>query len=418
MIESAQVQVSTMTFGPFAIGRADDKVVMIRRAAPGDVLEIAASSDRHDYLLGRIIRIVQPSPLRREPPCHYFAQCGGCDWQHIKYNSQIRLKGEIIARVFHQVLGTRLDPEGLVEPAPAEVGYRARVRLKTGPGGVVGFRHAATNSLVPVEECAISAVPIAPARRLATLLGHVCSEIEIVEGRHGSVLVAHLSRPPGALERKIASQFIEDGASAGLILRNGEARDCFGNVTIGYECEPDCVIEADADLFSQVNRAQNVKLVPAVMDMGGIGKETRVLDLFCGTGNFSLPAARRGAHVTGIDQNSLAIEAARFNAERMGRLQARFFAMRSSDGLRFLARSRYRPEVLIMDPPRAGAADLIDSITRLQAQRLVYVSCNLPTLMRDLRRLSSQRYKLCSVRAFDFFPNTHHTEIAVSLLLT
>jgi 23S rRNA (uracil1939-C5)-methyltransferase len=417
-IESGQVQVSSMTFGPFAIGRTGEKVVMIRGAAPGDILEIEACSDRHDYVIGTIARIVRPSPQRRKPPCRYFAACGGCDWQHIKYDAQIRLKGEIIASVFRQALGITLDPDSLVEPAPAEANYRARVRLKTGPGGVVGFRHAATNSLVPVEECAIAATSIVPARCLAASLGRTCSEIEVVEGRHGTVLVVHLTRPPRQLERKIASQFINDGTSAGLILRNGATRELFGDVALTYECEPGCVIQADADLFSQVNRAQNLKLVPAVMCMAEISPGSRVLDLFCGTGNFSLPAARRGAQVIGIDHDSLAIATARDNAERMGRLQTQFIAMRSADGLRFLFQSRYRPDVLIMDPPRAGAADLIDLIARLQARRLIYVSCNLSTLARDLQRLSAERYKLQLVRAFDFFPNTHHLEIVVSLLLT
>jgi 23S rRNA (uracil1939-C5)-methyltransferase len=192
----------------------------------------------------------------------------------------------------------------------------------------------------------------------------------------------------------------------------------FGQVRIACEIEPGCVIEAAADLFSQVNRAQNLKLVSAVMQLTEVSPDIRVLDLFCGTGNFSLAAARHGARVIGLDHDQLAIEAARCNAERMGLHETQFIAMRAADGVRFLLQSGYRPEVLILDPPRTGADHLITAMAQLRAQRLIYVSCNPSTLVRDLRQLMLKRYKIDVVRGFDFFPNTHHMEIVASLLLT
>lgn len=131
-----------------------------------------------------------------------------------------------------------------------------------------------------------------------------------------------------------------------------------------------------------------------------------------------MPAARRTACVIGLDRDELAVEAARANAERMGLKGTQFIAMRAAEGLRFLLQTGYCPDVLILDPPRAGAAYLIESMTRLKARRLIYVSCNPSTLVRDLRALILNGYKVASVRAFDFFPNTHHIELVVSLLLT
>ena len=406
-----------MTFGPCAIARIGGKSVMIPAAVPGDVLEIEIRPFKRDYALGRIVRVVQAAPERREPPCPYAARCGGCDWQHIRYDAQARLKAEVLAAEFHHTLGIELDPDGLVEPAPAEFRYRSRVRLKTGPGGGIGFHHPGSNSFVGVEACLVAAPPIAAAARLARALGRNCTEIEVVAAQHGEVLVANLMNAPGAFERKIAGQMVESG-TPGLILRCGAMRELFGDVRIACEAESGCVIEADADLFSQVNRAQNLKLVAAVMQLAEISPLTRVLDLFCGTGNFSLPAARRTACVIGLDRERLAIEAARANAKRMGLEGTQFIAMRAVEGLRFLRQTGYCPDVLILDPPRAGAAYVIEPMARLKPRRVIYVSCNPSTLVRDLRQLNLRGYKVGSVSAFDFFPNTHHIEIVASLLLT
>jgi 23S rRNA (uracil1939-C5)-methyltransferase len=390
---------------------------MIPAALPGDVLEIETHSHKHAYALGRVVRVIQPAPERREPPCPYAGRCGGCDWQHIQYNAQTRLKAEVLAAEFHYRLGVELDPDGLVEPAPVEFRYRSRVRLKTGPGGKIGFHQPGSNTLVAVEACLVAVPPIAEAARLAHTIGRNCLEIEVVAGQHGEVLIVDLMKAPGAFERKIARQMVENG-TAGLILRRGSIRELFGDVRIECEAEPGCVIEADADLFSQVNRAQNLKLVAAVMQLAEISPTIRVLDLFCGTGNFSLPAARRTASVIGLDRDGLAVEAARANAKRMGLNGTQFIAMHAAEGLRFLLQTGYSPDVLILDPPRAGAADLIEPMARLKPRRMIYVSCNPSTLARDLRQLILQGYKVGCVSAFDFFPNTHHIEIVTSLLLT
>jgi 23S rRNA (uracil1939-C5)-methyltransferase len=416
-VEAAQVQVSAMTFGPCAIARVDGKSVMIPAAVPGDVVEIETTSHKRDYALGRVVRVVEASPERREPPCRYAARCGGCDWQHIGYAAQTRLKGEVLAAELRHWLGMELDPNGIVEPAPAEFGYRSRVRLKTGPVGAIGFYHPQSNDFVGIEGCLVAAPPLTRAAELAKALGRNCVEIEVSAAQDREVLSVNLRNAPGARERKSARQIVQNGA-AGVVLRSGGVRELFGDVRLAYEAEPGCVIEADADLFSQVNRAQNVKLVAAVMALAEISPATRMLDVFCGTGNFSLPAARRTTFVTGLDNDALAIEAARANAQRMGLNGARFIAMGAVEGLRFLLQARYRPDVLILDPPRAGAADLIDSIVRLRPRRLIYVSCNPATLVRDLRQVVRRCYRIDNVRALDFFPNTHHIEIVASLLLT
>jgi 23S rRNA (uracil1939-C5)-methyltransferase len=414
-----QVEITAMTFGPFGVGRADGKTVMVPNSAPGDVLEAQIVAERRDYAIAKIRRIVREGAARRNPPCRFLPRCGGCDWQQIAYAHQVELKGGLIASAFRQALGIQLDPRGLVEPAPAEFGYRARIRLKTGAEGSLGFSELGSNALVAIDGCLVAAPEIRLPTELARLLGHRCTEMEVVAAATDNVVIAWLGKPPRPSDVAASTQMVESREGlGGVVLRSGQTRLVIGDARIEIEVEHGCIIRGDADLFSQVNRAQNRKLVASVMETAAVAPGQRVLDLFCGAGNFSLPAARRGAEVTGVDADELAIAAARDNAARMNLPRAQFVAMRAAETANFLARARYRPELLIIDPPRSGAAELMGPIARLRPCKAIYVSCDLSTLVRDLRSLSAHGYTIERVRAFDFFPNTHHLEVVASVLLT
>ncbi len=414
-----EIEINAMTFGPYGVGRIDGKSVMVAQAVPGDLLEVATATERRDYVIARIERIVRPGAARRETPCAYLPRCGGCDWQQIAYPAQVALKAQLIAAEFRHVLGVELDPNGLVEAAPAEFEYRSRTRFKTAPGGRVGFHQAGSNSIVEIDRCMVAATPDRMPVALATALGRRCVEIEVVCDRGGEVQVASLARAPGNAEVSRAHQVMRtDDAIRGIVLRGGGAREVVGDAKISFELEPECVIEIDADLFSQVNRAQNLRLVATVVAMAAVRDGTALLDLFCGAGNFSLPLARRGARVTGVDADALAIAGAQHNAARMGLRDAQFIAMKAAETARFFERAHYRPELVIIDPPRSGALDLMTAVARLRPRAVIYVSCDTTTLVRDLQSLCASGYEIGRVQAFDFFPNTHHAEVAVHALLT
>jgi len=414
-----EIEINAMTFGPYGVGRIDGKSVMVPQAVPGDLLEVAVTSERRDYAIARIDRIVRSGANRRETPCEYLPRCGGCDWQQIDYPAQVVLKAQLIAAEFRHVLGLELDPAGLVEAAPAEFAYRSRTRFKTTAGGRVGFHEAGSNSIVEVDRCMVAAMPGRMPTALAAALGRRCAEIEVVSDRDGEVQVANLTKAPGNAEVSRARQVISaDGVIRGIVLRGGGAREVVGDAKISFELEPECVIEIDADLFSQVNRAQNLRLVAAVIAMADVRDGAAVLDLFCGAGNFSLPLARRGARVTGVDADALAIAGAQQNAARMGFTQAQFIAMKAAETARFFERAHYRPDLVIIDPPRSGALELMAVVARLRPPAVIYVSCDTTTLVRDLQSLCASGYQIGRVRAFDFFPNTHHAEVAVHALLT
>jgi len=408
-----------MTFGPFGVGRLDGKTVMVPNVAPGDLIDVEVISQRREYSIGRLKEVIQAGPIHRQPPCQFLPRCGGCDFQQIEYAAQVRLKAQLIAAEFRHGLVIELDEAHLVEPAPAEFGYRSRIRLKTGVGGRLGFHQLGSNSLVPIDRCMVAVPGICLPDELVRLLGRQCTEVEVVAADRGQVVVAYLDRAPRPSAVAAAHRIVtSDRYIAGIVLRGEAVRRVIGEATIKVEIEPGLELEVDADLFSQVNRDQNLKLVASVMEMAAVSDGSRVLDLFCGAGNFSLPAARRGGEVIGVDNDETAAAAARHNAARSGFRSAQFLAMRANETAQFLRRAHYQPSTVIIDPPRIGAPDLMDLIADLRPQRLVYVSCDPSTLVRDLKIVSTRGYRTARVQAFDFFPNTHHVEVAVLALLT
>ena len=414
-----EIEINAMTFGPFGVGRHDGKAVMVPGAVVGDKLEVEIVSERRDYAIAKIREIVSASAERRVAPCPYLPRCGGCDWQHIDYAAQVRFKGEVVARELGHALNIEIDPVGLVEPAPAEFGYRSRIRLRVGARGVIGFYEAGSNTIVEIDSCMVAEAGMRMPAHLARSLGKRVEEIEVVRDGARKVQVAYLKKTVTEEDLRRARNVLEaDGEIAGIVLRAGTSRSTVGDATISIELEDRLSIEVDADLFSQVNRAQNRKLVASVMEMAAIHESSAVLDLYCGAGNFSMPASRRGARVTGVDDDAGAIAAAARNAERLKFNGAQFVAMKASATADFLHRARYRPDIIILDPPRTGALDLMAPIVKLRAASVIYVSCDVTTLARDLRVLTGAGYKIKRVRGFDFFPNTHHVEIAVHALLT
>jgi 23S rRNA (uracil1939-C5)-methyltransferase len=179
--------------------------------------------------------------------------------------------------------------------------------------------------------------------------------------------------------------------------------------------EPDLALEVPADAFTQVHEAANLLLVAAVLEASRVGTGTRALDLYCGAGNFALPLARRGAHVVGVERSPVAVGAAQANAARLG-LPATFHCAPVEA---LLARLPPDPlDLVVLDPPRAGAQEVSGMLTRRRPARVVYVSCDPATLARDARAFASDGYRLARVQPIDVFPQTYHIETVAQFVLT
>jgi len=404
--------------GPFGLGRYQGRVLMVPGTVPGDLIEAEIERDRGTYALATLRRVIEPAPARRSPPCPFLPRCGGCDWQQVVYPAQLAAKGRLLAQQFERGLGLRLQTNDLVQPAPREFGYRARVRLQVSSAGLLGFYRTGTNDLVPIDQCLLT-VPelnLDVARAVVAALPG-CEELELVAAGVGPVAVAILNRRAQEQDQTRATRAIAQAGLAGLVVRARDRRIAVGEVETSLELEPGLELRLAADAFSQVNHQANRALIAAVLERVAQADARKVLDLYCGAGNFSLPLARRGLEVLGVDADALAIEAAERNARRLA-LPVRFVAMRAAELAPFLLRAGYRPDLALLDPPRGGARPLMASLGRLRPRQVVYVSCDCATVVRDLRLLCEQGYRLESVRGFDFFPNTHHLEVVAVALLT
>jgi 23S rRNA (uracil1939-C5)-methyltransferase len=300
--------------------------------------------------------------------------------------------------------------------------YRYKLRLHCDRNGKIGFHRTRSNTLVPVSSCLLATGPLndALARMAAMELGDCFRELELIcspaDQGVAAVLSAEKSRRQ-VVEKQLA-RIREQGGLAGIALRRGRQiepvgdwfrlrQEFFGGgkkYTLVWDCRS----------FFQVNPAQNEQLVRLVLDLAGNVDACRVLDLYCGMGNFSIPLALAGAEVHGVELNPHAIRAAGVNAERAG-LAGRvlFTAMAVEKFVRTTLKTR--PGLVLVDPPRQGLGRAAGRIAELGAERIVYISCDPATLIRDLQKMCAQGYSLVRLQPVDMFPQTSHIE-SVALL--
>jgi 23S rRNA (uracil1939-C5)-methyltransferase len=410
--------VERLTFGPDALAHRDGQVVFVPLAAPGDDVRARITKRERGYLRAELLDVVRSGPDRVAPPCPAFGRCGGCQWQHIALPAQRRAKEAIVAEQLARLGGLRDVDVRPILAAPDGFAHRARVTL-VAEGRRLGYQRARSHVLEEITGCPIARPVVEQhfdaARRLAERLRTAPTRVTIAEAPGGVVLVAALAAAPVPPDVAAAETLLSEHASVrGAVLGHGTDRAIVGDPTVRVELEPGLAIEAPADVFAQVNPAANRLLVETVLRLGGFSAGTTVLDLYCGAGNFALPLARRGVHVHGVERDALAVEAARANAARLG-LNARFTAASVADAL---ARDRGRVDGVVLDPPRAGAADAIDALVALAPRRIVYVSCDPATLARDLARLARHGHAVRVVQPVDVFPQTFHVETVSLIELT
>ena len=414
------VAVERLTYGFDALAHADGQVVLLPYAAPGDEVEARVTTVHTDYLRAEVARVTAAGPERVLPGCPAFTVCGGCQWQHVSPAAQRAAKAGIVAEQLARIAGVR-D----VDVAPTVAGsddwrYRARITL-VAEGRRLGYHRARSHRLVEIDDCpiadAVVAAHVGSARAWVAALRAVPERVTIAAAPGGVVLTGTGPARPGPRDVEVTEELLARTASVrGAVLAGGGTRIVVGDPRVRVDVEPGVALEAPADVFTQVNPAANVHLVQTVLAVGAFAPGVRVLDLYCGAGNFSLPIARRGAVVEGVEQSTIAVEAARANAARLGLDGATFTAARVRDTL--AARQAGAFDVVVLDPPRAGAADELGALAALRAPRIVYVACDPATLARDVRTLVAYGYRTNRIIPVDLFPQTYHIETVAELVLT
>lgn len=418
---SVVVTTGAMAYGPHAVARADGKVLFVRGAAPDEEVEVVVREERPRYAYADLVAVRRPSPDRRPAPCPYLPRCGGCPWQHLDYAAQLAAKHRIVAEQLRRVGGLAVEVAAPL-PAARPFGYRRRIKLRV-DGGVVGFHAAASHDLVPVEHCLLAAPAVdAAIPALADLVGRLRSRVrrlEIAAGGAGDRVVVAGEVEGGWQEPDDApcrAWLATHADIAGLWLRGRGWRRAWGEVRVRAAAGDGPPLQVHAAGFTQVNDDANRLLVELVGRLVGPRPGLRVLDLYAGAGNLSLPLRRAGAAVTAVEHDDGAAADARANAAAEPGPPLRVVALAAEVALRRLVEAGERFDAVVLDPPRSGAAACLPWLERLAAPRLVYVSCDPATLARDLGRLAA-RYRVDAVQPIDFFPQTYHVETVVAATL-
>ena len=420
----------------------DGMVALIPYVLPGERVRIRVVRKKKTYVEALPAEIIEPSPDRVEPRCLHYQRCGGCDLQHASDAAQVQLKNAILQEhllrggiISEEILETVFDPP-LASPRTVE--YRQRIRLHVGPEGRFGFQHNRSHQIEPVRLCPLARPEIngvlaqmEGSRSLGLVLIH-CKELELLlsPDDQGVVLVFHSNRKPRPADRENIAKVLQDISGVKGIIFSIAGHGRIGPFTredpsgkkgqgdklfLRFTLRPDASsrefsLSCEAGGFCQVNLEQNENLISCLLDWARPSPDERALDLFCGMGNFSLPLASSACEVVGMDLQRAAIRSAEKNAAGAGLANCRFEKSSAVAGARKLAENGEQFNMVLLDPPRQGCIDAVPYVVRLGAGRIVYISCDPATLVRDLAALKKHGYILERVRMIDMFPQTHHME--------
>ena len=425
----SSLKIERLSYGPTGIGRLDGKVVFVPGTVPGDTVEVVIEEDKKAYAVARLVSVERPSAQRRQAPCPYIPRCGGCPWQHVTYAEQLRAKEALVREHMRRIGGVADPPVLPIIPSPHEWRYRHRIRLRTEPPARLGFYQSQSHELVELGDCLIAgedcATHLARARDWLTRLRTIVRRVELITpdppqaSAGGVVLMGNAEGPFQTADEAGCAAFVSAHDDvAGLVLFGRGWRRTWGETRIVLDLGVDgLVLEVKRGGFTQVNPAGNRVLIATLLRLGGFDKSQKVIECHIGAGNLSLPIAGRVRTLIGVEQDRGAIADARENVARTGLDNVTFVHASARVGLRTLAQRKVQADVLVLDPPRAGAADSLDDIPRLKIHKVVYVSCDPTTLARDMRRLGQFGYRVECLQPIDLFPHTYHVEtIAVAVL--
>ncbi|MEQ1634236.1 MAG: class I SAM-dependent RNA methyltransferase [Planctomycetota bacterium] len=378
---TVDVTVERLAFGGFAIARHEGFALFVPFGAPGDRLRVAITEVDKRHAMARITEILEPSTHRREPRCKHFGECGGCHFQHIDYEEQVRQKAAFVKDALVRTGGLDWQQDVPIHHA-GEWRYRARTQLKV-DRREMGFHRAFTKNVVEIEECPVLA-----------------SELE---SALPSLREALQRVPKGERVHQIEGACGKGGASWAPDLP-GIRKDLVEHEVLGfsYFVEPES--------FFQGNHLLVDRLVAHAVDGE---KGDLAFDLYAGVGLVTLPLSKQFARVVGVEDERRAATLGRVNVKQNGCNNVHYHRQTTEQ---FLAGNKLRPDVALIDPPRLGAKRALPQLLALAAPRLIYVSCDPNTMARDLKDLIAGGYDLESVHAFDMFPQTYHVECVSKLV--
>lgn len=402
------------------IGRHQGKAIFIEGALPGEQVKARILDDKKQYAHAALQQVVTPAANRIAPFCNHYRECGGCNAQHLGEADQQAAKEAGLVSLFER-LGQIKAP--VLEPVLTgeSRAYRRVCRLaikfdKNGRCTRVGFRRRQSNELVEIEGCPVLAEPlsalIVPLRECLNRLksqrelGHA----ELIQAEQGIMMLLRHTGRPNEADRALLVAFAQaQGIDLYLQAADERIEPLHQAFQPFYSLDGLSLAFAPGD-FIQVNGPINQSMVAQALAWLGASKDNKVLDLFCGIGNFTLPLARQAREVVGVEGDLAMVARAEENARRNGIDNARFYKADLSGDIVGMSWAREGFDLVLLDPARPGALEVMGHVVKLSPKRVVYVSCNPVTLARDSQVLVKGGYRLVRLGMLDMFPYTGHLE--------
>jgi 23S rRNA (uracil1939-C5)-methyltransferase len=425
--ELVEVSIESLSDEGRGIAHVDERPVFIDQALAGERVRFKYTRLTSKIAEGRTEEVLVASSDRVAPRCDAFGRCGGCSLQHMDSRAQITLKQETLLKQLKHI--GNVEPEHVLEPLAGNAwGYRSKARLGVRYVAkkdkvLVGFRERGSSFITETERCEILHPDVgAIISKLAECISQLelkqrIPQIEVAVADNQTVLVLrHLDLMPEHDREKLTAFAQEHGLV--IMLQAGspdELEPLWPQISdpLYYVLEEfDIKIEFQPADFTQVNYEINRSMIKRAIDFLALDKDDSVLDLFSGLGNFTLPISRKCANVTGVEGSLTMVKKARANAERNGISNASFhYEDLYSDEVKHTQWAKQQYSKILLDPPRSGAAGILHYIKRMQAERIVYVSCHPATLARDAGVLVNELgYTLTHAGVMDMFPHTAHVE--------
>lgn len=418
--DELELEIEKIVPGGDGLARHDGRVVFVPLAAPGDRLKVEVVKKKKAFLRAKIVEILSSGKGRRQPVCRLFGLCGGCQFQHLNRETERAIKREMVADALFKIAKLEVEVAPVREGSP-ETDYRQRAGLKArvDRGEVkLGFFQAGGRNLIDLPACPILHPELeglletlrAAIRRLER--PYAIQEVETVWSESGLGLVFHLKSGLSQGDRNLLKQF---GKRAGIksLWQGGKTGKEWrplleeGELTYTLEGMPYRFLPGD---FTQANIDAARILAEEAMALAGEGE--KAVDLFCGGGMFTLPLARRYAHVAGYEVSFTAIKSAKRNARENGLGdKATFERLDLSPEEGDVALNLEGVETVLLDPPRTGAEAVARRLVDSDVKRVVYVSCDPATFARDAALLTAGGFTLEKVQPVDLFPLTRHVEL-------
>ncbi|MGJ7471349.1 23S rRNA (uracil(1939)-C(5))-methyltransferase RlmD [Kosakonia cowanii] len=412
-----KITVTVNDLDPFGQGvaRHNGKALFIPGLLPAETAEIILKEEKRQFARGEVSRRLNDSPERVAPRCPHFGVCGGCQQQHASVELQQRSKRAALARLMKQ------DVDDVIAGEPWGYRRRARLSLSWQPKAQrleMGFRKAGDSDIVNVTQCPVL-VPrlealLTPLRDcLAELSGaRQLGHVELVEADNGPLMVLRHTAPLNADDRAKLERFSHSHHLALYLAPQSDIVEQITGQTPCYASDGLPLHFSPRD-FIQVNDGVNQQMVARALEWLDVQPQDRILDLFCGMGNFTLPLAKRAAEVVGVEGVAELVAKGQENAQQNGLHNVTFFHENLEEDVTKQPWASRGFDKVLLDPARAGAAGVMQHIIKLSPGRVVYVSCNPATLARDSEALLSAGYQIERLAMLDMFPHTGHLESMV-----